>query len=508
MNVAINTTSQPSSYQHGKDMVQATTLTCLALFNSSEHQAASLALDGYQRGYVWDVEKITQMAKDLKEFQDHDNQGLPYYMGTLLLHQDKDKRYIIDGQQRITSLCLLHLCLTGELPRGHALHYSASSARRIRHAYKALSEIKTAALPSTKIFEQVIFTVISVREADLAFTFFDTQNNRGLPLNTTDLLKAYHLRAIKGQTEALDLQRESAARWEKIQRQPSVLSSGDDFTPYLFRLFLWRARMWQGKRIAPATPDGLLAEFQNNTWQTDADEDASVDTIPIYTCRNNKLASAMQLKNGQCILKGGSLVLNADPANIPMAARQPIYAGLGFFLFAEKYTAILQNLMNNETKEPEVKFFRQVYQTLLLANQIYLRETFMVSSLLYVDQFGYVGLSEFALRLEYALGSIRLNKAQIKRETAANYFRDGQLNLLDVITQSYHPRQVFNYLKQQEATCKKIYAEETVVLNKGVQGQYKSAVLEFYNCTEQDNIKFLADKHDWLESKLKYKGKC
>lgn len=466
-----------------------------------------LALDAYQRGFVWDDEKVEQLIGDLETYQKDTDQKLPYYMGTLLLHHDaeKKKRFIIDGQQRTTALCLLYYRLVATVPKGQDLTYSGQSARRIKNVVGLLKDGNR--LPDTKVFERLRFTVISVTNADLAFTFFDTQNNRGVRLQATDLLKAYHLRSIDqnsdDKTNGQRLQKACATRWEQIQRQTPILSSGSDFAPNLFARFLWRARRWQGAQVKPAHQDSLLKEFQANTWAQDKDTIADVDTIPIYACRTNQLAQSMRMQNGTLLLQGSSITLSSNAASLPMALRQPIHKGMGFFLYAEKYAALLKELHSKQNLHHEVREFQAIHENLLLKNQVYLREAFWLASLMYVDQFGYQKLATFALYLEFILGSIRLAKHQIKRETAANFFRDGKLNLLDVIAQSYHPHQVLDYLIQQHPRYDQSYQDERVDPGKGVRGRYKKAVVDFFNSDDDQSSNNLANKLSWMNNKVK-----
>lgn len=70
------------------------------------------AIDTYQRGFVWNDEKLRQLADDLADYQNEPDPKPPYYMGSILTHTNitKKKRFIIDGQQRLTALCVLHQC--------------------------------------------------------------------------------------------------------------------------------------------------------------------------------------------------------------------------------------------------------------------------------------------------------------------------------------------------------------------------------------------------------------
>ena len=193
----------------------------------------SVGIDSYQRPYVWGKNKIVELIQDLKEYLKNPN-GLQYYMGNILLHQhnEKQKLFIIDGQQRLTTLCTLFYVLNdGLLPNGKmALEYhSPTSAKNILKAKVLFQEIKAEWQSSAVfLFNNLQFTFITTLSEDLAFTFFDTQNNRGVKLNATDLLKAYHLRAI-GNAEYLNIQTNCASRWEKIQRKQDLIRSKKRF---------------------------------------------------------------------------------------------------------------------------------------------------------------------------------------------------------------------------------------------------------------------------------------
>lgn len=487
-----------------ESLVRVRTLSFADLLQASDWP---LALDSYQRGFVWGPDKLTQLASDLAAFAEQADTALPYYMGVVLLHRDahQSRRFIIDGQQRVTALSLLYHRATGRLPAGQVLSYSGQSARHISEGLQALKQVPPIA---PQVIDKLRLTVIEVDSTDLAFTFFDTQNNRGVRLEATDLLKAYHLRAIDHAEGELSLktalQQHCAERWESLQRHPAVLSPGQDFAPNLFNRFLWRARRWRGSQAPAGKHDALLGEFQRDTWPLVADSRSRIDSVPLYATRHNRLATALTLAgDGEYVLQGSQLRVSHNPANLPMALRQPIHEGVGFFLYADKYAALLHRLMNDPDPCRHVRSFRLIYQQLLRNNQEYLREIFMLCSLVYVDQFEVEQLTAFALRLEFLLGAIRLEKKQVKQETAANFFRLAELNLLDVIAQSYHPKQVLDFLLQRQQAVASLYANETIEVGQGVQGRYKRAVLEFYRVHADAECRSLAGKPHWVEAFLK-----
>ncbi len=296
-----------------------------------------IALDAYQRDFVWNDDKIRQLADDLADYQGYSVPKPPYYMGTVLLHRnkDKEKHFIIDGQQRLTALCVLHQQLKAGLPEKCALTYSPKSARRIRAAAGIFRDHNRR--PNAEIFGQIVFTVICVERVDLAFTFFDTQNNRGVPLHATDLLKAYHLREVDGvpveRKEAL--QTLCARRWEGIQQGVPVMSPRPrSLPPSLFTKFLWRARYWTGARVVYGDHDALMEEFQKQTWKSEGDH----ATIPLYRSRHNRLGTALTMtRDGHSEIHTNRISLSPKAEDLPFAIRQPIQKGIGFFLYADKY---------------------------------------------------------------------------------------------------------------------------------------------------------------------------
>lgn len=456
-----------------------------------------LAVDTYQRGFVWNDDKIRQLTDDLVAYQNEADPKPPYYMGTVLIHRnrDKQKHFIIDGQQRLTALCILHDQLKESIPSNCELTYSPKSAQRIRAAATVFQGSDRR--PNDNIFNQIVFTVICVDRVDLAFTFFDTQNNRGVPLHATDLLKAYHLRAVDGTSSDRKeaLQTQCAQRWEGIQQGTPVMSHDREFAPSLFTKFLWRSRYWTGQRVFYGGHDALMEEFQSLTWKSDGDH----ATIPLYRSQHNRLGTALTMNHdGHSMIHTNRISLSPKAENLPFAIRQPIQKGIGFFLYADKYAALLRHLVTEPINSDEIRQFREVYENLVMSNSLFLREVFLLSALMYTDQFGEDKLWEFSLWLEHALGAIRIEKQQVRYEAAQNFFKKDTLNLLDVIASGYRPEQVITHLKKNH-THPKIYTEETVETGKGVQGIYKQAVLTYYNHIEANSLR---DKPKWIAVKL------
>lgn len=475
------------------------------LFDSAYYP---LDLDTYQRPYVWDEDKVKQLINDLNDYITGKNPSNSYYMGAILLHKndEKEKLYIIDGQQRLTALSILYSQLTQSLPKNNSLSYhSPISVKNIKQTQRHISQY----LPDTitdNIFDRICFSVIMVDSEDLAFTFFDTQNNRGVTLSATDLLKAYHLRAIDSSNEQLshDLQKYCAQQWEKLQKIPMRIQETkekSDFVKVLFEKYLWRARVWTGqKNLSYETYNGVLDEFQIRTLEVES----AADTVPLYRSKHNRQSQNITLSPSiGSFSVNEEKTLNIDrPHKIPFVIRQPISKGVGFFLYADKYMTLLDKLLNIGSKNNDIQDFNHFYDKVIAHLSPYLRELFLLSTLMYVDQFGSKKLYPFALWLDYALGALRVEKDNVYKASIPPFLRDKALNLLDVIANAFTPEQVINHLKD-DASTQKIYTNDNIDMSKnGVKQDYKKRILNYYGL--EDNLEVsLNNKAQWIENHLK-----
>jgi hypothetical protein len=373
-------------------------------------------------------------------------------------------------------------------------YHSPQSARNIRavrdyfeqNLNRLLGNEEQRKAKALSLFRALEITFITTSSEDLAFTFFDTQNNRGVKLYPTDLLKAYHLRAVGNRH--LTIQISCASRWEQIQKRRPVFGFNKDYASELFNMFLWRARRWRGqKSIVRETEETILDEFQQNTiGQTDP------ASLPLYPNANNAFAHTLVFRDGSGYhLLPNSLEVGHTDASLPFTLRQPIHKGYGFFLMAEKYAAITHLLfLDTENVPPEVQAFRRFFAGVWEGVNLYLKELFTLATVVYYDKFRDRQLFEFSLLLDHLLGALRLEKQYVFRETPLKFLREASDNLIDVIIGAYRPEEVFAFLKKQ--TPIKTYENDNTTPGKGVQGQYKHAVLRYYGRDKW------SDKSNWI----------
>ena len=211
--------------------------------NFKEIISEKLIIPPYQRPYIWGYKNIDKMIKDFREFLNTENQQ--YYMGSILLHKEKDNKYsIIDGQQRITSLILLAITLKMEDYKQDIRYDNLLSKKKIKENYDHLKKYSNN-YSLKKIFKKICFTVIVTDNIDDAFTFFDTQNSRGVQPSVLVLLKAFNLRCINSNNK----QSECAIEWDAHERHNNYnLAEKSEKLEWLIKIFFYRVRNWRGNK--------------------------------------------------------------------------------------------------------------------------------------------------------------------------------------------------------------------------------------------------------------------
>lgn len=232
-------------------------------------QSRSFAIDEYQREYKWESKNIEELVSDLRsKFEESYRPGdapraasgyAGYFLGSIIVTKRGDKNYLVDGQQRVTSLTLLliylyraattlglevtstikplifsdnygerqfNLDIAERLPAIRALFngedYTADgkdeSIQAILARYREIEAMDLAGdladgLPSFIywLLGKVGLIEIAAETDAHAYAIFETMNDRGKPLSPVDMLKAYLLAPIE------DDRRRAAANqeWKK-----------------------------------------------------------------------------------------------------------------------------------------------------------------------------------------------------------------------------------------------------------------------------------------------------
>lgn len=204
----------------------------------------------YQKQYRW--KDVTSRNIVLDVWRERSKSA--YRLGQIVIYEDEDgKKLVIDGYQRLVSLYLIARAtgipcsFTGER------EYTRESTKRIRSSYHEIkralksvdvNEFKKFFLEKTEI---IVFTTTTLPDA---FRFFDSAIARGKALDPTDLLKAYHLCAMRDVSEE-DMEK-VANEWE---------SYGKERLHELFELW-YPIRCWSLHRPSSVFKDSEIGAFE------------------------------------------------------------------------------------------------------------------------------------------------------------------------------------------------------------------------------------------------------
>ncbi len=226
------------------------------------------SIDYYQREYRWQTKQIRELLEDLSgRFLEDYQKGHArrrvmeyehYFLGSIIITRKDSANYIVDGQQRLTSLSLLlvflrnlqqgrddqvnvdeliysekfgaksfNLCVEDRIQCMEALFNRQAfeptdkpeSIQNIFGRYRDIEEsfpdeLCGDALPYfiDWLIENVHMVEITTYSDDDAYTVFETMNDRGLSLSQTDMLKGFLLANI----EEAQKKKEANATWKDL----------------------------------------------------------------------------------------------------------------------------------------------------------------------------------------------------------------------------------------------------------------------------------------------------
>lgn len=283
------------------------------------------AIDYYQREYRWQPKQARELVEDLTDkflldYKLGDERDVVqnyghYFLGSVIVSRKNNQSFIIDGQQRLTTLTLLLIYLhnrQGQRPDGVKLNdlifserYGKKSfnidvdertpvmealfnqqpfdstdkpeaVRNIAGRYRDIeegfpAEIDDNALPYfiDWLIENVHLVEIVAYSDEDAYTIFETMNDRGLSLTPLEMLKGYLLANIS------DEQKKTAAAKIWKERVSALADVGKDEDTDAFKIWLrsqYAKTIRERKKGAePGDFDRLGTEFHR--WVKEHDDD-------------------------------------------------------------------------------------------------------------------------------------------------------------------------------------------------------------------------------------------
>lgn len=386
----------------------------------------NLSIPSYQRPYKWTIKHVQQLLDDLlTHFR---NQQQVYRIGTVVIHKYneenketqkiEEKLDIVDGQQRLITLSLLLHSLGGE---NNLLNQPLTHSISKNNVINNYDFIKNYSISDTKAFKKYLLEIceivyVELNDLDEAFQFFDSQNARGKPLESYDLLKAYHLREMRNELD--EIIHQCVECWEK-----SAMSDDINNLDKIINYILFRLRRWHYQEYAEVFTSDELDIFKGVSKGAD------------YPYLNGLLTG--------------------------FQVNQTLFNGKCFFDYIKFYMGIYEQLFRKETGLLEQ--FEQIDGTNLETGLInfldnyknsnrvgdqYLRNLFECAILLYFDKFGNNNLSEFVAKAFFWVYRIRIEKDRISFKTIEKAAHD-KYGLLYHIEKSVTPEQVIRFIAKK-----------------------------------------------------------
>jgi hypothetical protein len=407
-----------------------------------------LSIPGYQRPYKWTIKHVQQLLDDLlTHFR---NQQQVYRIGTVVIHKynkENDKKLdIVDGQQRLITLSLLLYYLNNRNSSNnpsklniYLLDESITHTVSKNNIIDNYNFIKNYSLPYEDTFETYLLEIcemvyVQLDDLDEAFQFFDSQNSRGKPLESYDLLKAYHLREMNDKPKKII--HNCVERWEK-----SALSQEINNLDKIINYILFRLRRWHYQESGEVFTSDELETFKG------VSESATYPYLsPLFATKVvEKLAQQNPMFYHPRFVKTNFQTI------------QTLINGEQFFDYVQHYVEIYEKLFKEEiglvdkVKKINGKDIGKGVNTFLnnqdycyRVGDKYLKNLFECIVLFYFDKFGEVCLDEFVNKSFLWVYRIRFEYQRITFKTIEDeaHSKNGLFNHIE---KSSTPIQVLRY---------------------------------------------------------------
>lgn len=398
----------------------------------------TLVIPVYQRPYKWTEKNVIQLLEDVFEYVIVNNKN--YRIGNIILHREEETNNVVDGQQRLTTISLLLRILSRDF-KGLLLNQEFKniiSKNNIVYNYRIIDKWVNSKLVTdenksdfkAKILEKCEFVLFTVYEQDEAFQLFDSQNSRGRPLEPFDLLKAFHLREMDGDSEE--------DRIRCVERWETSIDNGT-LKPILGN-HLFKIRKWS-----------------KNEWKYDFTKD-DIDEfkgISLQQKQQFPYESAMRMLDGFVEnAQNDKFLQNLQIAQtFPFQITMPIINGKRFFEYVDFYIYKRERLFDLDKEDaikpkiPEfVKFYEDKcygYYGCNRSGDTKVRNLYENILIMFIDKFGYVmefkNFYEAFFRLAY---EVRCNNKRIGINSIMN---SSARQLFSKIADSVSPDLFKNY---------------------------------------------------------------
>ncbi len=393
-----------------------------------------LDIPHYQRPYKWTRKNVIQLIDDIERFKSDTS----YRIGTVVIHQEKDKSLIVDGQQRTITFLLILKAIVAykqeelqtevknqllELKCGlfQPTFKNDISKENIQKNFHAIKR-KLDTIDNSFVdyfLNKCEITCFVIDDVSEAFQFFDSQNARGRDLDPHDLLKAFHLREMHTKNQPVDEQavKTLVADWEKMDSKKLAT---------LFADYLYRVRGWSKGNSSRYFAKKDTDMFKGITLET-------IQTYP-YTMLYRNVEEYLNIKG----------VVSTE-ISFPFQLDQTIINGKHFFEMIRHYKNLHETMYSNlgTLNEMAKKIIKTLdtYDGRNRTGDKYVRMLFDCALLFYIDKFGALDISKAIEKIFIWAYHIRLTYQNLQLVSVDNYVVR-EMNLFKRIKESTFPKEM------------------------------------------------------------------
>ncbi|MCL2603314.1 MAG: DUF262 domain-containing HNH endonuclease family protein [Defluviitaleaceae bacterium] len=277
-------------------------------------ELGSVAIPLYQRPYCWEAAEVTTLCEDIRTLLDND--GARHFLGSLVFEGKKGNYFLIDGQQRVTTLFLLLYALSFHDTKkalASCKFFPAEDDEEIFERIKR-DDIKKDCMGNVaRRFFQIrafldnlndedrkgfadallnrLYTVnIFVDEAENAYAIFESLNSKGRSLDPFDLIRNFLLMNIPEEERRLYYRRyikqledlkKTVYRVKRKDKRDIVVPIEEQCVEKFIRSYI----MLSGEHVAVRD---LYTFFKSayRDFQSDNNVDARSFVIALHKCAN------------------------------------------------------------------------------------------------------------------------------------------------------------------------------------------------------------------------------
>lgn len=407
----------------------------LKIVTIKELLSQNLTIPGYQRPYRWSTESAVTLVTDT--YAAFVNNISEYRIGSVVLHKEVDengavKLNVVDGQQRLTTISIILFVFSElkrepqyeKLPKLLDEKFNELSCDAIVNNLNVIRR-KVLEIDKTKLDDYIEYfshkcTLVRIITDDEqeAFQFFDSQNSRGKELAPHDLLKSYHLREMRDESERTKIEIVSA--WENTKQSDLE----NLFSDHLFPLVNWYKQR-DGLNYSIKKIKTFKGIKKNNNFN-----------FSVYNRAANLYIERFNLE-GMYELVSGKLINQFQ-------LTQPVIAGKRFFQYSlhyyEMYKEIVK-LVDSKFKKDEIVKSGP--------GDSYVYNLFINVLMFFIDKFNMESLTEARLFFLYKWAfSLRVCMKAVYRESVNKYAQglservNKGLNMFSVISEMQEPTEL------------------------------------------------------------------